>query len=259
MFSPVVRFTSVRAILAIAAAEKMTLRQFDVKTAFLYGELEEDVYMKQPIGFNNGSGKVCKLYKSLYGLKQASRCWNKKFSAFIEKFRFTACESDPCVFVRTTNGLRLLLAIYVDDGLITASNEKEPVIKYLQLEFEIKSFSTDCFLGLEIGRQEDGSIQLRQEAYGRKILRRVKMEECNGVTTPADSNQFLDDLEQLADIFTKGLPKDRFQNLRDLLNNVVIKIAHLMSIEIVEVLKLCEVSCISAMHCIGTLVRTFIE
>lgn len=194
-FSPVVRFTSVRAILAIAAAEKMTLRQFDVKTAFLYGELEEDVYMKQPIGFNDDSGKVCKLIKSLYGLKQASRCWNKKFSAFIEKFRFIVCESDPCVFVRTANGSRLLLAIYVDDGLIAASNEKEiePVINYLQMEFEIKSFSADCFLGLEISRQDDGSIHLRQEAYGRKVLRRFKMEDCNGVATPADSNQLPDD------------------------------------------------------------------
>lgn len=83
-FSPVVRHSSIRAILAICAARKMTLLQFDVKTAFLYGELTENVYMKQPVGYNDGSGKVCKLLKSLYGLKQASRCWNSKFTAFIE-------------------------------------------------------------------------------------------------------------------------------------------------------------------------------
>lgn len=85
-FSPVVRYSSIRAILAIAAARNMKLFQFDVKTAFLYGDLKEDVYMFQPEGYNDNSGKVCKLIKSLYGLKHASRCWNKKFTQFIKDY-----------------------------------------------------------------------------------------------------------------------------------------------------------------------------
>lgn len=77
-FSPVVRFTSLPAILAVAAERGLLMKQFDVKTAFLNGDLDEMVYMKQPIGFDDKSGRVCKLQKSLYGLKQASRCWNRK-------------------------------------------------------------------------------------------------------------------------------------------------------------------------------------
>lgn len=81
-FSPVVKFPSIRSFLAIAAEKKMVIEQFDVTTAFLYGDLEEDVFTKQPIGFSDGTSRVCKLIKSLYGLKQAPRCWNAKFNKF---------------------------------------------------------------------------------------------------------------------------------------------------------------------------------
>ena len=76
-FSPVARYETVRTLLAVAASKNMKLKQFDVKTAFLYSELEEEVYLEQPEGFDDGSGRVCRLKRSLYGLKQAPRCWNK--------------------------------------------------------------------------------------------------------------------------------------------------------------------------------------
>lgn len=103
------------------------------------------------------------------------------------------CSSDPCVFVCDD----IILAIYVDDGLIAASSEKkiEPVIQYLRMEFEIKLFSADCFLGLEISRLNDGSIHLHQTAYAKKVLERFKMTESNGATTPADPNQILDNFK----------------------------------------------------------------
>lgn len=93
-FSPVVRFTSIRTILALAAQKGMCIKQFDVKTAFLNGELNENVYMKQPIGFDDGSERICKLQKSLYGLKQSSRCWNRKFTEFIKLFGFIESKYD---------------------------------------------------------------------------------------------------------------------------------------------------------------------
>lgn len=136
-FSPVIRFNTLRTLLSIAAANKMILKQFDVKTAFLYGELKEDVYMHQPIGFDDNTDRVCKLRKSLFGLKQASRCWNHKFKSFIEKFGFVACQSDPCVFVKSDGDDIVILALYVDDGLVTGNNTQsiDLVIHHLRNEF----------------------------------------------------------------------------------------------------------------------------
>lgn len=98
-FSLVVKFDSLRMILAIVAAEDMKLHQFDVKTAFLYGNLEENILMKQPEGCDDGTDRVCRLNKSLYGLKQASRCWNERFGSFLRDNNFKETYSDPCVFI----------------------------------------------------------------------------------------------------------------------------------------------------------------
>lgn len=100
-FSPVVRYESVRAILAIAAIKGMKTVQFDVKTAFLNGELEEEVYKYQPEGYNDKSGRVCKLKKGLYGLKQRARCWNRKLSKELTKIGMVSTKSDPCVFINS--------------------------------------------------------------------------------------------------------------------------------------------------------------
>lgn len=193
-FSPVVRFTSIRLILSIAAQQNFKVKQFDIKTAFLYGELEEEVFMKQPVGFDDGSGKVCRLIKSIYGLKQASRCWNIKFKSFIEEFGFKACESDPCVFISEKNGDIVILAIHVDDGLITGNNTKviDSVITHLQQQFEVKSMELGCFLGIEIEQLSNGSIFVHQSAYAQKVLAKFSMENSNEVGIPADPNQVLD-------------------------------------------------------------------
>ena len=105
-----------RYVLSIAANEKMHLAQFDVSTAFLYGELEEIIYIKQPEGYDDGSGRVCELKKSLYGLKQAPRCWNKRFGSFLTKLGFKVSEADPCLYIRDRDGKKLILVVYEDDG-----------------------------------------------------------------------------------------------------------------------------------------------
>lgn len=97
-FSPVARFDTVRAILSIAANGRMHLAQFDVRTAFLYGKLQEEVYMKQPEGYDDKTGRVCKLERSLYGLKQAPRSWNKRFGDFISSQEMLCSDADPCLF-----------------------------------------------------------------------------------------------------------------------------------------------------------------
>lgn len=197
-FSPVVRYSSIRAILAISAVRKMNLVQFDVKTAFLYGDLSEDIYMKQPVGFDDKSGRVCKLTKSLYGLKQSSRCWNTKFTEFVKQFGFEVCEADPCVFVCKRNGHFTILAIYVDDGLIASTSELSisPVIDYLRRSFEIKTTEAKYYLGFEIQRNLDGSIHINQAAYTKRILHRFGLHDAHAVTTPVNNQQQLGVVEK---------------------------------------------------------------
>ena len=139
-FTPVVRINSIRLILALAAKNGWCLRQFDVKTAFLYGRVDEDIYMEQPKGYEIDNDKICKLVRSLYGLKQSPRCWGVRFSNFIKTLNFVLSKIDNCVFVRKVDGIITILAIYVDDGLIVSNSDQDinNIIERLQQEFEMK-------------------------------------------------------------------------------------------------------------------------
>ncbi|KAK8636264.1 hypothetical protein V6N13_004968 [Hibiscus sabdariffa] len=119
-FSPVAMFKSIRILLAIAAFHDYEIWQMDVKTAFLNGKLEEDVYMTQPEGFvtPENAGKVCKLQRSTYGLKQASRSWNLCFNDAIKEFGFIRNDDEPCVYKKFSGSIVSFLILYVDDILI---------------------------------------------------------------------------------------------------------------------------------------------
>lgn len=186
-FSPVARYDSIRIILSIAAQEKLILRQFDINTAFLNGEIEETIFMKQPEGFSDGTNRVCKLLKSLYGLKQSSRCWNIRFTNFLEKHKLKATQADPCIFI-SEGEERIILAIYIDDGLIAAQNQYSinELLAELTKEFEITHGKIDLFLGLQIEKNPDDSIFLHQSAYTKRIIERFRMSDTNPVTIPAD-------------------------------------------------------------------------
>ena len=125
-FSPVVKFTSIRLILVIVAYLDLELHQMDVKTAFLNGELEEEIYMEQPVGFivKGEKQKVCKLHRSIYGLKQSSKQWYLRFHKSILTYDFKMIEEDHCVYVKRSNDKLAILSLYVDDILI-AGNDKE--------------------------------------------------------------------------------------------------------------------------------------
>ena len=185
-FSPVARLGTIRSLLSIAASEKMNMKQFDVSTAFLYGELNETVYMQQPEGYSDGSSKVCKLKRSLYGLKQAPRSWNKRIEVFLKQQGFRVSAADPCLYVRIKGGKKLLLALYVDDGLLAASDMQDlnSFIEQMKAEFEITVTDASYFLGIEINSQADGSMKISQSAYARRILERFKFENCKSVATP---------------------------------------------------------------------------
>lgn len=189
-FSPVARYDSIRAFIAIAAEEKFALGQFDVRTAFLYGKIDAEIYMTQPQGFDDGTGRVCRLKKSLYGLKQSPRCWNNKFHSFMRKSGFLRSTADPCIYVRLKEGEKLMVAIYVDDGLIAGSSQTtvDSFLELLTSEFKITVGSLDSFLGMQIERHDSGFF-LSQRAYVERILQRFDMIDCKSVKTPAESQQ----------------------------------------------------------------------
>lgn len=176
-FSPVARYDSIRALIAIAAQFNLTYTQFDVQTAFLNGYLEEQVYTSVPEGLKLGTNKALKLNKGLYGLKQAPRVWSNTFKQTIERYGFKSLHSDTCVFQHQEK--KLILCIYVDDGLLFARDVaqlREP-IEYLKNAFKIREMSGSTFVGLEIERTVDGYF-IHQTAFAKKILERFQMGEC---------------------------------------------------------------------------------
>lgn len=185
-FSPVAKMSTIRTILSIAARDNMHLSQFDVSTAFLYGSIDEEIFMKPPEGYNDNTGLVCKLTRSLYGLKQAPRCWNNCIQGFLQNVGFKQSEADPCLFVRRREEKMIILALYVDDGLIACSDEEEAqrFLTELKERFKIKSKSANYYLGLEISREDDGTVKINQTAYTKKVLERFGMSECKPVGTP---------------------------------------------------------------------------
>ena len=190
-FSPVVRNSTIRTLLSVAASERMHLMQFDVSTAFLYGDLTEEIYMKQPEGFSDNSDRVCKLKRSLYGLKQAPRCWNRRFGSYLQKLGFQQSDADPCLFILEKDSKKLLLALYVDDGIVAATDEHEllDLAAKLKSEFKIVTKPATYFLGVEINQRSDGSVKISQGAYTKKLLDQFGMSECRPCVTPIISSE----------------------------------------------------------------------
>lgn len=121
-YSPVVRYTSIRYLMAIASQHNLQIYQMDAVTAFLQGELSEDIYITTPEGIDNAKGNVLKSQKALYGLKQASLTWNKKLDSALIKNGLRRSKVDPCIYFKKDDEKMLYVAIYVDD-LLMFSNE----------------------------------------------------------------------------------------------------------------------------------------
>lgn len=180
-FSPVVSNAALRLIFAIASKNDFEIMKFDIKTAFLYGDLKEDIFMSVPDGFEYGN-KVLKLQKTLYGLKQAPFKWNELFTKCLEQYGLTQTKSDRCIF---SNG-KMHLAIFVDDGILVGNNKNEmkQLLQNLSKDFKVKiSENPTSFLGMEIQRNENG-LKLKQEKYTYEILEKYGMLESKSVDTP---------------------------------------------------------------------------
>ncbi|KAE8685043.1 hypothetical protein F3Y22_tig00111101pilonHSYRG00028 [Hibiscus syriacus] len=196
IFSPVVRLTTVRVVLAMCATLNLHLEQLDVKTTFLHGNLEEDIYMLQPEGFEEEEEKknlVCRLNKSLYGLKQAPRCWYKRFDSFIMCLGYNRLNADPCAyFKRSGDNDFVILLLYVDDMLVAGPNKDhiEELKAQLAREFEMKDLgSANKILGMQIHRDRSNrKIWLSQKNYLKKILSRFSMQDCKPISTSLPIN-----------------------------------------------------------------------
>ena len=188
-FCPVVRFESVRTVIALAAKYGLKLHQMDITTAFLNGDLKESIYMKQPEGyaFKGKEKLVCKLKKSLYGLKQSPRCWNEALDRHLKKMGFEQANSDPCIYT-ASGGELFLIAVYVDDIILAGRSDlrMKEVKDAIAGKFTVKDLGElHHFLGVKvIQNKESNSIWIGQEAYARELLKKFKMEESNAVSTP---------------------------------------------------------------------------
>lgn len=190
-FAPVMKMDSIRIILSLVTKYNLNIIHFDVKTAFLYGELKEELYLTQPEGFNDGTDRVCRLKKGLYGLKQSSRSWNEKLNKFLEDFGLRRIKSDPCVYFMEADGIIIILGIYVDDGLLCSNSEDatKEILAYLEEHFEISIEEANCFIGLQIARDTiNNTLKIHQRSYLEKILKRYNMEDCKTISTPMDVN-----------------------------------------------------------------------
>lgn len=190
-FAPVVRYESLRILLAIAATEDYEISKFDVKTAFLYGDLKEEIYMEQPDGYTKKRKQslVCRLLHSLYGLRQSSRSWNEKFVNFLSDFGLEPIESDKCVFVGIVEGCLVYVALYVDDGVVLCKSLKviASVMNYLKLHFQITSGEADEFLGFRIKRDRaKRTIKISQPGYIDKLLCKFELSDSGSVSVPAE-------------------------------------------------------------------------
>ena len=180
LFSPVIRHTSLRTLLSLAAAENWIIDQLDVRVAFFNGELDEDIYISEPDGaeYNLLPGEVLKLLKALYGLKQAPRCWNIELTNFVISCGYKRCISDPCIFVKHSSDGICIIGVYVDDMLVFGSDVKEVanIKARLKDRFEIEDLGhAEYCLGLEINRDtEKKTVRISQRTGAEKYLRKYR-------------------------------------------------------------------------------------
>jgi len=210
VFAPVTTHATVRALLALVAKHDMELHQIDIKTAFLYGDLDKDVWMQQPKGYQGGPpGAQCHLRKSIYGLKQAPRIWYKKLKVELANLGFEPLKADPCMFVAYCSDGIVLLTVYVDDILCATpkGDLASQVLVKSQLgeEFEMRDLGeSKHFLGMKLTRDRKRRyIKAELTAMTRRLIAEYGMDSANSVNTPADPHVVLRaaaDGEELLDV-----------------------------------------------------------
>jgi hypothetical protein len=180
--------SSIRLVLSLAASHKWEVHQMDFKSAFLHGDLKEEIYMEQPPGYvQNDSSLVCRLKKSLYGLKQAPRAWYAKMDIFLIATRFSRFHFDPNVYTKKVGTHLIILVLYVDDLILTGSDSK--LLNHVKISLKKKFEMTDLgflhyFLGLQVFQTNEG-IFLSHSKYACDLLHRFHMDNCKPTPSPS--------------------------------------------------------------------------
>lgn len=195
VFAPVARGATLRLLLSVAGVKKHVVKQYDIKTAFLNGELAEEIYMKPPLSEDQAktNGKVYRLKKSLYGLKQAARVWNQTLHESLVKNGCQQNETDNCLYSLTSGGDIVYLLIHVDDFVGSTNNEKllDDLMESVGKDFELKCLGiAKSFLGIDLTRGEDGHYHISQEAYIAKIIESSGMTDAKPSKFPIDKGYY---------------------------------------------------------------------
>jgi hypothetical protein len=184
-FAPVARMESVRLLLALSAQLGWHVHHMDVKSAFLNGDLKKEVYVHQPPGFAilGKEGKVLRLRKTLYGLRQAPRAWNAKLDSTLKGMSFTPSPHEATIY-RRGQGSALLVGVYVDDLVITGAKDAEVAAfkEEMKATFQMSDLGHLSYLGIEV-HQADSGITLRQTAYAKRIVELAGLTDCNPALT----------------------------------------------------------------------------
>jgi len=196
-FASVVKPMSYKALFAIAAALDLEIEQMDVKTAFLYGLIDEEIYVEQPHELHDGTEKVCRLNKALYGLKQSPRIWYHTLATFLKELGFSPLSSDLGIFSRG----HVYVAVYVDDLLIAGPDKKEiqDIKAVLNKRFEMTDLGPcTYYLGMSVKRdRRNRTLRLSQHGYIEKVLREFGMwENTNAVATPMNTSGKLEPMPE---------------------------------------------------------------
>jgi len=194
-FAPVSRLDTIRLVLAVAAQRGWKVFQLDVKSAFLNGVLQEEIYVEQPEGFvmQGEEDKVYLLKKALYGLKQAPRAWYSRINDHLMSISFVKSLSESTLYVKHTGDNILIVSLYVDDLLVTGDDTRlvEQFKQEMMQAFEMTDLGLmTYFLGIEI-KQSDNEVFISQKKYAKEILRKFQMEECKAVSTPMNQKEKL--------------------------------------------------------------------
>ena len=198
-FAPVARLEAIRILLAFVASKGFKLQQIDVKSAFLNGFIEEDVYVKQPPGFESSKfpDRVFKLRKALYGLKQAPRAWYERLKSFLLKSGFVMGSVDKTLFLLSHGKDTLIVQIYVDDIIFGGSSHTlvSSFAEQMSREIEMSLMGElQFFLGLQIKQGQEGTF-VHQAKYTKDVLTKFGMWDCKPMSTPMRATEALDEDE----------------------------------------------------------------